>query len=447
MRTVVRFLRPQFSLRAILLLMGIVGVALAVWRWPWQEESKQHPKLEAAPECLAMHNSIARTRMQYRRGWWGEQLRYGVAESFDWEGRIVARQTWYDDALHGPEIWYDLAGRPIVEQNRRNNVRSGPFRYGDGFRWKMSGQFERALRTGQCRDEEEWQSGVTVERIGQYLDGKLHGPCTWLVAETGEVLQRGVFELGAIVEWNGQPVQNHLEQWAAADKLANRHLAQLLRDEAVNKAPPEQIYTLHSDSVSIQTSPSMTVTFFLNLDPSLRSVFTPPADHQLLGIVPADRATDEILAALIPSGLTIDERYGGLWIAAAEDRGLWRDPSGVAQITPPPNSKLAEAWNKEARFRSYDDKNRQLEPLEELAIWWPENLDVTIDIRTHFPERHAHYGLLGPQPKRDLPNDSAGELRHWLGEQLYRAGLQCELKDDRIVVLPHWSQHQMPAPE
>lgn len=312
MHRLFRRLRPQFSLRAILLLMGLLGGALAIWRWPWQEEVKRHPNLEATPALVAMHAPIVTTRVQFRRGWWGERLKYGVAESFDEQGRIVARQTWYDGALHGPETWFDLAGQPIVEQQRRNNARSGPFRYGDGFRWKISGQYDQGLRAGECHDDEEWLSGLTIERIGHWSVGQLHGPCRWQVVETGELLQQGVFELGVLIEWNGQPVHNHLRQLVEREQI-------VLLQQAVNKPDSRQSYALLHDCVIVRAGVSQTEFVVLNSDPSLRKVFVPTTNHDELGMRSAEWAIDEVLAALIPWGLTIEARGGELWIVLAEE--------------------------------------------------------------------------------------------------------------------------------
>jgi hypothetical protein len=442
MRAFFRFLRPQFSLRAILLLMGFVGVALAIWRWPWQEDvpASYFPRLDAPPEFVSMHAKIVRTRMQFRRGWWGERLKYGPAESFDEQGRLIARQNFHDDFLNGPETWFDLEGRPIVEQHRHHGQRSGPFRYGDGFRSTMSGQYDNQWRSGECHDDEQWQSGQTVERISHWKDRRLHGPCTWQVAETGEVLQRGVYENGALVEWNGQPISNFLKQWAATGQLEDRESARLLLETA-NKPLPFEGFALQRNGVHVQVGKYKADYIPLFLDPSLRPVYFPPPDQYELGGQPAEWATEEILAAVIPWGLTIDQRYGHLWMVPAEDAGRWRDPTGVDKIQVVPNSKLADAWNLPHRYHeSGQTLLLKQAAVEELITWWPRETEVVLDFATHFPELHRRWNENDPQAKRESPNYSAISLRHWLGMRLYQAGLQCELDGNRLVILPHWSQ-------
>ncbi len=407
--------------------MGLVGISLAIWRWPWQEDSKEHdPQLYAPNANASIVNQIERTRLQYRRGWWAERLKYGPAESFDEKGRLVARQIWQDDQLHGPEAWFDMGGHPIVEQHWRQGVLAGPFRYGDGFRWSQSGQYRNGEREGECRDDEQWCSGHTIERVAQWSNDRLHGNCQWQVTETGEVLQRGIFEQGTLIELNGQPVRDYLREWAHQGRIENQDTANDLLSQGVADTSRYQFDGIWRRRIE--------------RDPTLHPSFEPT-----YVVEPNDAVSVSLLNSVLPWGLAIDERYGQLWLVPAEDIGLWQDPTGVDRIVPPKNSKLADAWNAPHAHGEHGlDGNEQMNPLECIYENWPQGTEVVVDLATHFPKLDAQWNTEERQRRRGTRRgDSvAPSLRHWLGRNLYLAGLQCELQGNRLVILPHWSSRR-----
>lgn len=418
---------PRVSLRTLLLSMAVVGIALAIWRRPWTDERTDHrAHLNAPIHFRAMTAPIVRTRVQFRRGWWGEQLKYGTAESFDKQGRLVARQTWLDDQLHGPETWFDLGGHPVVEQAWRLGKLHGPFRHGDGFTWLSSGAHLAGRCHGECRDEEPWSSGESILCLSQWQRGQQHGPSTWQTP-AGEILQTAHYERGVMTEWNGYAVDDYLARWSHIGQIADAKLADTLLRRSKLVANYRKLVATAKKPAKVQSVPAI----HLQLDPTLPSTY-----RELLQWNDGQTA-EEFLSETLAHGLAVDYRHGQLWLTRATDVGMWQDTTGVESLQPLPNSKLADLWNRPHPFAN----DAREEPIVELTNHWPAAAEVVLDLATHFPELDERLNSSEAAQKRvalSRPR-TANSLKHWLGQVLYRAGLQCELIGNRLVIKPHWS--------
>ena len=83
-----RILRLQFSLRGLLILMAVLGVALVIFRWPWEVTSTQGTRTFRTP---------------YHRGWNGKPLKHGLERVED--GKFTGN-VWYDEGDRRREQFY-----------------------------------------------------------------------------------------------------------------------------------------------------------------------------------------------------------------------------------------------------------------------------------------------------------------------------------------------------
>ena len=74
--------RLQFSLRALLLLMAIVGAAIVVYRWPWTETEVEYSGTRVTT---------------FRRGWNGKAVRHGERRHTD--SHQIVDEEWYEQGL------------------------------------------------------------------------------------------------------------------------------------------------------------------------------------------------------------------------------------------------------------------------------------------------------------------------------------------------------------
>src|SRR5690242_12071498 len=131
-------LRPQFSLRGLLLLMLFVGAGLVVYRWPWEVEEK------------LTTGEIRRT--QYRRAWNGKAVKHGQEVSGDLA------------AVGGSECWYE-DGDLRLKRTWTNGVVDSENHY-------LNGQLHGL--SWDTRNEE----GIHDNR-GEYRHNQKHGRWTW----------------------------------------------------------------------------------------------------------------------------------------------------------------------------------------------------------------------------------------------------------------------------
>src|SRR5687768_12125711 len=130
-----RRIRLQFSLRAILVLMALVGVALTIYRWPWVETKEIDDPVDGR----------VTQSTTYRRGWRGKTNKYGLRTSIfrgpsrSQRGHTKLRyEEWFsDDELRWWAI-YDAQGELLAKHHYRNEKLNGPAYENSG---KFVGQY------------------------------------------------------------------------------------------------------------------------------------------------------------------------------------------------------------------------------------------------------------------------------------------------------------------
>jgi hypothetical protein len=127
-----------------------------------------------------------------------------------------------------------------------------------------------------------------------------------------------------------------------------------------------------------------------------------------------------------PYGMDCDYRYGSVWITTASNAIDWHDPTGVSGLAPPPDSALAEVWNKTTPFPAEFVET----PLTDALTSLQDMLRVKFDTSrlTADPQR-------GKIPRTSF-NGRDRALKNILGAILYETGCTCRLDGESIVILP-----------
>src|SRR6478735_5815076 len=111
--------RWQFSLRALLLIMAVVCVALTVYRWPWVEITQQSPDPIPGNDPFG---DVSSPRTQYlttyRRDWRGRPVKHGLSQ-YRYNDVLVDESHYYDGELHGTQQSFDEEGKLTFQQSFR----------------------------------------------------------------------------------------------------------------------------------------------------------------------------------------------------------------------------------------------------------------------------------------------------------------------------------------
>ncbi|WP_254512475.1 hypothetical protein [Anatilimnocola floriformis] len=184
MATAIGWLRPQFSLRALLLLFLVVGVGLRIYRQPWQERE--------------------RSGFSRASGYHGRTVSYRK----DWQGKPVK---------HGVESWYNAQGLVIYEGDYVDDQYVGFRRYSDSGTL-LESVSDLAAAAAQAQRQSYAGGGNVViewERVGD----PLHDDRIFLEWQNraGNYLQSLVIdrEQSQVSRWNGRPALEEAERLLA----------------------------------------------------------------------------------------------------------------------------------------------------------------------------------------------------------------------------------------
>jgi hypothetical protein len=173
-------------------------------------------------------------------------------------------------------------------------------------------------------------------------------------------------------------------------------------------------------------------------------------------------------AVLSQKSLVLDYRYGTLCIVDAEGAANWQDPTGAAELQPPPETPLAERLDAPAKptrieLQSTPRPKPSSRPIHELPLssvlrnlgaqqdvsvnllltnedW--EELEARDDGMLGLPsDAIAIRGNVDPRPKEPLPIT----LRQLLGLILEKAELHCHEKNGVLIIEPQQKATQAPA--
>jgi hypothetical protein len=227
------------------------------------------------------------------------------------------------------------------------------------------------------------------------------------------VHQKARYETDLLVEWNGEEFGNW-EYWSTFNVVSGKPLA-------------------------------------IQIDPTLDRNRVPlefPTD--------SDSFPAQLLTVLVPWGLTIEPRFGQVWIVRADEFSSASDPTGVSDVFPFPGSKLAWAWERTYNYPNLDRdsyaKFGRLAPLDNLVNALSKTNELKFDLTTVGRDLDKARAIGKVDRSNVLVVGGASSpdvgwlfLRDFFATRLYQAGLQCELTGDRdrLVILPHWTTRRI----
>lgn len=438
-------LRPQFSLRMILLLMAAVGVALAIFRWPWVERDFAYHSIGDESSAVQITQEFER-RITYRRDWRGRPVKHGLEQSLR-NGQVWHEANYYDGQLSGPRRVWNLQNKLAIEATYLGGKLHGPFRSGDGKQWTYVGQYAHGLMSGEWRILDHRNAQVFIPAdfdwyinangqpedlrffysplelsliIGNWHRGKLHGKLTWQTLD-GELLNTAEYAGGEIVEWNGQPLVRQFSDWLHAQQ--NPRLEAWLSEATAGNWR------------NVQGSPLDELTLKMgagNLPEDWLGIYLERPDwHSNLKtegtLVPA------LCEYAAREGLGFDYRYGALWLVpgAADPSPPFIDPTGVDKVEFAAGSSQAREWTNpidvDGHYGTVGSSLRHV--LQGTSI----TLDVSaLSVRDR--------GELNYLDSKDPIHLFTRTRRDVVGLILYRCGFRCEQRGDTLVIIPRWPQ-------
>ena len=440
-----RRFRLQFSLRVLLALMFLLGVGLAIYRWPWVEtKQRQIGNVERAPDIADY-----RTITTYRRGWNGQPMRHGLEQLFR-NQKLIGEANYYDGEQHGRSRRYTNGGKLVTEVHYHSGQLYGPFRTGAGQQWTWIGNYVRNQPDGEWRYLTEWNALIvprppTIERLHssqpllpetsipyrpRHLGKRPPPDMVWRIQHwrrglregiwrwetpTGEVLHQAEFRDDVLVRWNSQPVVEQFWQWLKEAKL-HPETRQLLL--ASRTARVEQTVASASElQFQVQGEAG-------EPDPKVPLVVYIDAGEMFSGFS-IKRECRELVSTLCElaceNGYAFDCRYGTLWLVPHVDPAPeFVDPTGVLQIEFDEGSPQARDWQAElAVCENWNYAPTIVEQIfEGTSIRKQESIFQGIPFDGRQPPP-----LLYHRSRRDA-----------LGFVLYRAGYQCEYRGGELVL-------------
>ena len=387
--------RLQFSIRALLLLMAVVGVAIVVYRWPW---------------TVTAESPMVTTTTQYRRGWHGRKLKHGLETRVYFDNLCV--ECWFDDGELRRERTVFGDGM-IIDKSVRDGVEEGPFFMSQRGE-KTRGQYHLGKKVGT------WQRAMmNVACSETWVNGKLDGPCQW-TAPDREVIQTAEYEGGRLIRWNGQPVPEAVSAWIAAN-IPNPELReQLLNPVGRHMTSADASVRLHyGQTLYFVAGPKHQLD--VQWDHDDQPVHEPPLNQPI---------AESILELALMHDRTFAYRFGVFSLVPITPQQLaWRDRTGVADIRFEPGSAEEKFWLEPTAF----DPWQHDQPAARLnEMFAQDDSPIEIDTTAIDNLEKPYDGLTGstlpslPRIRRDL-----------IGLHLDREGYYCELQDSKLVIKPH----------
>lgn len=369
---------PRYSLRLLLLAFTAIAIGLALWFRPYKEETKFY-YFELPNGEPDTSRPFGRRIDTWQRRWDGSRVKHGPAEQF--ANNDVApwfRHSFRDGKQHGPEVCSH-----------------------DGY--TFASNYEGGLQHGVAT---VYRSDGSIVYSTMWSRGELHGDAEQHVS-AGRV-RRYRFAHGRVTHCDGMPINDPLFEKLARgeiDAVTARALAETNQSIEVRDLPFDEFRFLNVTIADAQATQRW-----------VEQPFFPLGIDTASAIVLLSRA----------AGCRCDYRNGCIWVTPDVGNPNWRDPTGVADIAPPPDSVLAKAWQANVLF----DRTFKQRPLAECLKAVAEPLGVEIDT-LHVepsPEKPDGYPVTAWIPYLHLPRD--------LTKLLYQAGCRCELRGETLVILP-----------
>lgn len=386
--------RMQFSLRAMLLLMGIVGVALAVFRWPWQETRFSDAK------------SIT---TEYRRGWNGKAVKHGVQVETTTSNRALSTQAWYsDDELQ--RRCSLLNGTVVEDAYYRDGKAHGPYK-SIRPRGNVRGQYLQGKKIGRWHEERR-----QVLRSDEWQNDQLHGRRTW-TTPAGRLLQSAEYEAGRLIRWNGQPADAELRRLVTSS-VTDMDLQRWLLDMFSRR-----------DECTVMVLGGELLFAFGNVDlnPVLRFNSPYPANRRP---APGPLASEALLAHTLDRSLTLVYRFERFVEVRITPEELdWQDRTGLNSIRFEAGSSEEQYWLARGVVSPFflHHKDGPLAGLLYAENGYQLQVDTTAVEGMHSSAVEGpNQRLWGRRTRRAI-----------VGQYLDRCGFYCELRGSVLIIKPH----------
>ncbi|WP_254511779.1 hypothetical protein [Anatilimnocola floriformis] len=379
--------RFQFGLRALLLLMTVVGIGLTIYRWPWEEGGLG----------FSSH---------YHRGWNGKPVKHG------WETRGYSKKThlverFFDEGEERLErAW--MNDQVVIENRYLNRKRHGPFLNIDKKR-RIEGSFQQGENHGK------WVT-TTADVImrAEWKAGKRHGRRTW-AAPDGRELQSAEYNLGKLVKWNDQSIDSALAHWLDGH-VPDSELRCKLDQKVGRRAELHAEWCLYAQ-IQFSVGATRLVVQSDNHLPFENAEFS----ELTLGEV--------LLADALENDHTLAFRFNALNFVPITAKSLdWQDRTGVYDVCFDPGSRQENFWLEEVAA-------------DQFSIWHPaarfskmfepefgKSLIIFVSVNLIDSEEHRLFstpmrGPNPPRPRRDL-----------LGHHLDRENCYVEQQGNRLII-------------
>jgi hypothetical protein len=382
-----RWLRPQLSLRAFLLLGTAFAVGFPMWNvWPFTE----HQVEPSGVAGYAIPRGRERTT-QKKRVIGGEPVKHGteVVRIFKRSQRrieVETTATYRDGVLHG-EYREQIGGVTTVSGQYKNGV--------------LDGLWTRTNDVGTYRLN--WN------------DGKLHGAGHFArVDGTREDYQ---FFHGVLILRDGSdvssPLLDHMTAGTIDSVKCAGALQQPTRFEVANtplRDCVEYLRDLHEISIQID-----------------RSVFQQTGDylsHRITANLTGLNLATVLVEVCDDSGLVCDFRYGCPWITTKDNAEKWVERTGVSKFVPRDGSALRREWDSVVSITAIQ------EPLAAVIQNLCRQLSVPCDTTAIEPTdaSNARFPV--------VINEGRLPLRHLLPVLLTQTDSCCELSGHTLVIKP-----------
>ena len=454
-------LRLQFSLRSLLVLTALIGIGIAVYRWPWVVT-----KIEAQSDLNVYFGTFGRsnevlvcregrwesnwlapmvldssfpatdehrTTTIYRRGWNGAHLKNGREEVHVRNGdhwRLLIHRDYVDGDLRRLKI-YDNGGAAKHSEGRLNGEPHGSFRGLHSFYKPAAGHYVRGKKVGI------WSSsyrllGEKIDLQQSFDNNRVHGEWVWKTPQ-GRVLQTALFDQGRLVEWNADPVQPALQTLLQQSSLPGETRSRWLQpaQELFDAQSKEGDFVLWNSRGkdrgfiwSAGHAPYQFADFpFLRLD-------------QLA--LPSQRpAIEELLEKALVHSQTLTLRYGVVILVpiSAEELLNW-DQTGLQNVAFAADSPQQAAW-----LEKVDQQLPYLADPEQACHQLFRNTPIQIDTYSFRPEPaldRANSPPLNVYRRLQMPTGMRFQRprRDILGFILHIQGWSCEPWGNALQIRP-----------
>jgi hypothetical protein len=382
-----RWLRPQLSLRVLLLLVTAFAIGFPLWYvWPYTVHEYQYPSVAGQEDRTKPPQ--AETISSWKRTWGGEPV------------------------LHGKHILRFDNGRHGTVERTTNYVlgkRHGEYIESRNGEVVLRGQYDADEKSGTWNILEDGEPVVTQTWERGKLDGLVR---TEMDGEVREYL----YSDGVLTHRDGKSIDCPLLKKLAAGEIDSRQAA-VLREMSqcafVRTHLRDVIAYLgdfHDTGIMINTKA------FDEADKDFDLAVT--ANYKGL-----DLAT---LLALITDdlGLTCDYRYGFPMVTTKEDAANWSDRTGVSALQLPAGSAIQREWDTPVTVQLVESE------LDLAVTQLCRSLQLPCDTSQIQP-------LDSVNPRFPVTtNLTKVPLKHALAILLEKTECSCELDGEKLVIKP-----------